>query len=85
MEGRIDLLNRKGEIFDWDNNNLVDLQAIDKQPQLIHPDIISEIPGVKTVDLYNHIIGPTPIVEEEKPPLYDERAAKGRKKCRPRY
>ena len=76
LRGRIGILNRKGEIFDWDNDNLVDLQTIDKQPKLMHPDILSEIPGVKTSDMYNGIIRQTPIGKEEKLPLYAECAAK---------
>ena len=40
LRGRIDFLNRKGEKFDLDNNDLVDLQAINEQPKLIPPDII---------------------------------------------
>ena len=58
---------------------MADLQAIDEQSKLIHPDIISEIPGVETADMYDKIIGPIPIGEEETPPSYAERAAKARK------
>ena len=55
---------------------MADLQAIGEQPGLIHPDIISEIPWVDTVDMYDGIIGPTPICKEEMPPLYAEGATK---------
>ena len=79
LRGRIDFLNRKGEKFDWDNNDFADLQAIDKQPKLVHPDIISEIPRVETADMYDRIIGPTPIGKKEKPPSYAEYAAKAHK------
>jgi hypothetical protein len=58
---------------------LSELKAVDEQPKLIHPDIISEIPGVETEDMYDGIIGPVPIGEEEKPPSYAERAARARK------
>ena len=58
-------MNRKGEKFDWDNDDLADLKAVDEQPKLIHPDIISEIPGVETADMYNDIIGPTPNNEKK--------------------
>ena len=51
-------MNRKGEKFDWDNDDLADLQAVDKQQKLVHPDIISEIPWVETADMYDGIIGP---------------------------
>ena len=56
-----------------------DLQSADKQPKLIHQDIISETPWVKTEDMHDRIIGPIPISEEKKPPLYAERVAKVRK------
>ena len=49
---------------------MADLQAIDKQPTLIHPDIILEIPGVKTADIYDRIIGPILIGKKEKPSSY---------------
>ena len=79
LRGRIDFLNRKGETFDWDTNDLADLQAIGKQPKLVHLDIISEIPAVNTAGIYDGMIGPTPIGEEEKPPSYVEHTAKARK------
>ena len=44
---------------------MADLKAVDEQPKLIHPDITSEIPGVKTEDMYDGIIGPIPIGKEE--------------------
>ena len=41
LRERTIFLNRKGEKFDWDNDDLADLQAVDEQPKLVHPDIIS--------------------------------------------
>ena len=76
LRGRLDFLNRKGETFDWDNNKLADLQELTEQLKLIHPDIISEISRVKTEDMYDRIIRPTPIEKEEKPSSYAERTAK---------
>ena len=58
---------------------MTDLKAVDEQPKLIHPDIISEISGVKTEDMYDRMIGPTPIGEEEKPLAYAQHVAKARK------
>ena len=60
-------MNRKGEKFDWDNNNLADLKAVDEHPKLVHPDIIAEIPGGETQDMYDNVISPTSIGWEEKP------------------
>ena len=39
-----------------------------------------EIPGIETEDVYDKIIAPTPIGEEEKPQSYAECGAKLRKK-----
>ena len=79
LRGRTDFLNQKGETFDWDKDDLANLQAGKEQPKLIHPDVIVEVPWVKTEDMYDKIIGPTPIGDEEKSPLYAERALKVRK------
>ena len=76
-------MNQKGEQFDWDNDNLEDLKAVNEQPKSVHQDIIAEIPGVKTEDMYNTVIGSTPIGTEEKPSLYAERALMARKNAGP--
>ena len=78
LRGRINLLKRKWERIDWDNDDLTDLQAVDERPKLVHQDIISELPGVKTADMYAGIIWRTPFGEEKTPPLYAERATKVR-------
>ena len=36
---RIDFLNRKGEQFDWDNDDLSDLEVTDEQPKMIDPGV----------------------------------------------
>jgi len=41
--GRIEFLNRKGEKFDWDNDDLTDLEVVDEQPKLIDPGV-ADIP-----------------------------------------
>ena len=35
----IDFLNRKGEKFDWDNDDLSDLELTDEQPKMIDPGV----------------------------------------------
>ena len=74
-------MNRKGKKFDWDNDNFADLQAVDGQPKviLIHPTILSEMPWVKTEDMYDKIIRPTSISKQENPQSYAKRAAKAHK------
>ena len=44
---------------------MADLKAANEQLRLVHPDIIAEIPGVETEDMYNNLIGTTPINKEE--------------------
>ena len=41
--GCIDFLNRKGEKFDWDNDDLSELEVVSKQPKLMDPGV-AEIP-----------------------------------------
>ena len=72
-------MNRKGETFDRDNGVLAELKSVKEQPKLLHPDIIAEVPGVETEDMYDTIIGPTPTGDEEKPQLYAEHALRARK------
>jgi hypothetical protein len=52
------------------------MQAIDEQLNLTHLENISGIPGVKTDDMYDGIIGPIPYGDNEKPPAYIKCAAK---------
>ena len=41
--GCIGFLNRKGEIFDWENDDLSELEVVNKQPKLVDPGV-AEIP-----------------------------------------
>ena len=77
-------MNRKGEQFDWNNDDLSELKTVDNQPKLVHKDIISEISSVETEDMYPRIIGPIPIGNKGNPPVYAERTAKAHIKYRPR-
>ena len=78
LQRRIHILNRKGKIIDWDNDDLSELIAADEQPTLIHSDIISEIPDVETGAMYDGIIWPIPIGKEEKAESYAEHVATAR-------
>ena len=71
-------MNRKVDQFDWGDDDLADLKAVKEQPKSIHPDIIAEVPGVKTEDMYAKIIGPAPISDKENPPSYAECALRVR-------
>ena len=51
--------NRKGGTFDWDNEDLEDNENVEEgQEKLIHPDVISEIPGVELESEYENTVGP---------------------------
>ena len=46
MRDSIQFLNRKGNYFDWDNDELSDLE-VNKDPiKMIHPDIPAELPRI---------------------------------------
>ena len=72
-------MNRKGETFDRDNGVLAELKSVKEQPKLLHPDIIAEVPGAETEDMYNSIIWPNPIGNKIQSPLYSERALRLRR------
>ena len=65
LKGQIKFLNRKGEKFEWDNNNLTEINMADKEPNLVQPDFIAEIPGIEVKSNYEPIICPTPNTEPE--------------------
>ena len=76
LRRQIYFLNRNGEIIDWDNNYLSELVTVNKQPQLIHRGIISEIPCIETDNMYDGIIGSILISNTNTPPSYAEHVAK---------
>ena len=47
MKDSIQFLNRKGKRFNWDNDELSDLEVIKDPLKTIHPDITEELPGIK--------------------------------------
>ena len=50
--------NRKGNFFDWDNEELEDNENVEEgQENLIHPDVIDEIPGVELESDYENTMG----------------------------
>ena len=49
MKDSIQFLNRKGEKFDWDDDELSDLEVKTEPSKMIHPDISVEFPGMDTL------------------------------------
>ena len=47
MKDSVQFLNRKGKNFDWDNDDLDDLEIKKDPSKLIHPDIPAEFPGME--------------------------------------
>ena len=47
MKDSVQFLNRKGEKFDWDNDDLDDLEVKKDPSKLIHPDVLAEFPGME--------------------------------------
>ena len=41
LNGQIKFLNRKGEKFDWDNDDLTENEMADKEPKLVQTDFIA--------------------------------------------
>ena len=78
LKGRIKFLNQEGERFDWDNDDLTEIKMADKEPKLVQPNFISEIPGIEVESDYDQIIGPKPNTEPEVNSSYAERAKNAR-------
>ena len=52
LKGQIKFLNQKGEKFDWDNDDLKEIEMADKEPKLVQPNFIAEIPGIEVESDY---------------------------------
>ena len=75
MQGIIKFLNRNGENFDWDNDDLGEIEVVVKEPKLIKPDFVDEITGIDMDSDYEKIIGPKPDEEHDAKPSISEHAA----------
>ena len=51
-------MNRNSEKFDWENDDLANLETDRTEEKLVHPDFIAEIPGIETKANYEDIVGP---------------------------
>ena len=79
LKGQNKFLNRKGEKFDWYNDDLIEIEIANKEPKLFQPNFIAEIPGIDFKSNYDPIIGPKPNIELEIKSSYAERAKNARK------
>ena len=76
LNGQIKLMNRKGKSFDLENDNLIEIEMADKEPNLVQPNFIAEIPGIEVESDYEPIILSKPNTEKEVKSSYKERAKK---------
>ena len=79
LKGQIKFLNRKGEKFDWENDDLTETEMADKEPRLVQPNFIAEITGIEVESDYETITGPKHNTKPEVNSSYAERAEKARK------
>jgi hypothetical protein len=64
----IQFLNRLGKQFEWDNDEVEDLQVVMNEPEKVQRDhgVPAEIPGIKIEDDYKAVPGPAVEHELEK-------------------
>ena len=68
-------MNQNGKKFDWKNDDLANLETDRTEEKLVHPDFISEIPGIETEADYEDIVGPQSSSEGYKPMMAQKIAA----------
>ena len=66
MRGHIKFLNRHGVKFDWDNDDLEEIELSKTDKKLVQPEFISEVPGIEFQGDYDMIIGTNPDAGAEK-------------------
>ena len=75
QRGHLKFLNRNGETFDWENDELANLETDRTEEKLGHPDFIAEIPGIETETDYEDIVGPQSASQGHKSTLAQQVAA----------
>merc|ERR1712086_891634 len=66
---------RNGDKFDWENDDLANLETDRTEEKLVHPDFIAEIPGIETEADYENIVGPQSTLQGNKPTVAQRVAA----------
>ena len=51
-------MKQNGETFDWENDDLANVETDWTDDKLVHQDFIGEIPGIETEAKYEDIVGP---------------------------
>ena len=68
MSNKLEFLNRNGEKFDWENDDLAEIEVKAKEEKLVHPNFIAEIPGITRESDYQEIEPPNAITQIPKVP-----------------
>ena len=58
MRNKLEFLNRNGEKFDWEDDDLAEIEVKTKEEKLVQPDFIAEIPGIPLESDYQKIQPP---------------------------
>ena len=66
MRGQIKFLNRHGIKFDWDNDDLEEIEPSKTEEKLVQPDFIAEVPGIAVQGDYDKIIRTKPGAGSDK-------------------
>ena len=75
QRGHLKFLNRNSEEFDWENDDLANLETDRTEEKLVHPDFIVEVPGIKTKANYEDIVDSQSESQELKPAVAQRVAA----------
>ena len=73
----IQFLNKMGEKFDWENDEVETLQVVRSEPEKVQRDHVvpAEIPGIEIEDDYVAVQGPAVELETDKEPMDIRRLA----------
>ena len=66
LRGQIKFLNRHGVKFNWDNDDLEEIELSKTEEKLVQPDFIAEGPGIEVQGDYDQIIRPKPDAGSDK-------------------
>ena len=55
MRNKLEFLNRNGETFGWENDDLAEIEVKTQEEKLVQPDFIAEILGITLESYYEEI------------------------------
>ena len=66
MRNKLKFLNRNGEKFDWENDDLAEIEVKPREEKLVQPGFIAEIPGIPLESDYLEIQPPQTSIQVPK-------------------